>query len=230
MADGENLLIARLPRQERMRLLAMSEPVQLQPGAVLCEPGAPAHHVYFPIDGFASLVTSVEGRRVLGVGMVGREGMLGAQLALGVPATPLLALVQGAGGAWRIEAGPFRREVALCKALHRALNRYLHVLLTQLATTAGCTHFHRVGPRLARWLLMSADRAQADSFQLTHEFLASMLGVRRVGITCAACELQQRALIHYHRGQIRVLDRPGLEAAACPCYALDRRTYDTILA
>jgi CRP-like cAMP-binding protein len=229
VADGENLLIARLPRQARMRLLAMSEPVLLQHGTLLGEACAPARHVYFPLSGLAALVTSIEGQRVLGVGMVGREGMLGAQLALGVLATPLPARVLGSCTARRIDAGLFRRELARCEALHRVLHFYLYVLLTQLATTAACSHFHQVGPRLARWLLMSEDRTEAGSFLLTHECLASMLGVRREGVTEAAGVLQQRALIHYHRGEIQVLDRSGLEAAACACYAIDRHNYDTLL-
>jgi CRP-like cAMP-binding protein len=229
MPDVENLLIARLPHRERQRLLAMSELVQLQPGILLCEPGTPACHVYFPLDGFVALVTALGDLREIGVGMVGREGMVGAPLGIGVAATPMRALVQGEGAARRIAAGRFRRELALGKALHQALDRYLHIMMAQLATAAACTHFHLVGPRLARWLLMSADRAHADSFHLTHEFLARMLGVRREGVTHAAGELQQRALIRYHRGEIFVLDRPGLEAAACGCYAADRLVYDTLL-
>jgi CRP-like cAMP-binding protein len=229
MADMENLLIARLPHRERQRLLAMSEPVQLLPGTLLCDAGAPARHVYFPLDGSVALVSALGDQREIGVGMVGREGMVGPPQGLGLVATPLRALVQGGGAARRIKAGEFRRELALGKALHQALDRYLRIMLTQLATAAACSHFHLVSPRLARWLLMSADRAHADSFHLTHEFLARMLGVRREGITHAAGELQQRALIRYHRGMILVLDRPGLEAAACGCYATDRLVYDTFL-
>lgn len=210
-------------------MLAICEPVQLELGSVLCEPGAPTRHVYFPNDSFISLVSAIEGDPGLEVGMVGREGMLGAQLILGVDAIPLHALVQGAGAARCIEAASFRRELARSKALHRVLNRYLYVLMAQLATSAACTRFHNVGPRLARWLLMTQDRAHSDSFHLTHEFLGYMLGVRRVGITCAASELQVRGLIGYHRGEITVLDRAGLEAVACGCYAADRHAYDQML-
>ena len=229
MADVENLLIERLPQRERLRMLALCELVQLQPGTRLCEPGEAARHVYFPIDGFVALVTTLDGHRALGVGMVGREGMVGAPLGIGSAVTPLHALVQGRGAARRIEASRFRGELALGKALYQALDRYVHIMLAQLATAAACTHFHLVRPRLARWLLMSADRAHAASFHLTHELLAYMLGVRRAGITHAAHELQQCALIRYHRGEIHVLDRPGLEAAACGCYAADRLVYDTLL-
>jgi len=227
---AENHLIALLPRRSRAPLLAMCESVRLELGTVLCRPGEPTRHVYFPNDSFISLVTSVGGEPPgLEVGMVGREGMLGAQLVLGVGATPLHALVQGAGTARRIEAAPFRRELARSKALQRLLNRYVYVLMAQLATSAACTRFHSVGPRLARWFLMSQDRSHSESFHLTHEFLAYMLGVRRVGITCAASELQLQGLVRYHRGEITVLDRAGLEAAACGCYAADRHAYDRML-
>lgn len=229
MTIAQNHLIALLPRGSRSRLLAISESVQLQLGAVLCDPAKPTRHVYFPTDSFISLVTGLDGGQALEVGMVGREGMLGAQLVLGVGATPLHALVQGAGTSRRIEAAPFRRELAASKPLQRTLNRYLYVLMTQLASSAACTRFHNVGPRLARWLLMSQDRAHSDTFHLTHEFLAYMLGVRRVGITGAASDLQRSGLIRYHRGEVTVLDRAGLEAAACSCYAADREAYDRLL-
>jgi CRP-like cAMP-binding protein len=229
MANFENHLIAPLPRQDRMRLLALCESVRLEVGTMLCEPGEPTRHVYFPNDCFISLVTAIEGEPGIEVGMVGREGMLGAHLVLGVDAIPLHALVQGSGTARRIAAAPFRRELARSKALQRALNRYLYVLMAQLATSAACTRFHSVGPRLARWLLMTQDRAHSDSFHLTHEFRAHMLGVRRVGISGAASDLQRRGLIGYHRGEITVLDRAGLEGAACGCYAADRHAYDRML-
>lgn len=230
MAVAGNQLIALLPRRDRLRLLALSESVELELGVVLCEPGEATRHVYFPDECFISLVTTLEGEPGLEVGMVGSEGMLGAQLMLGVSTTPLHALVQGSGTAHRIEAAPFRRELASGKALQRVLNRYLYVLMAQLATSAACTRFHSVGPRLGRWLLMSQDRAHSDSFHLTHEFLAYILGVRRVGITRAASDLQRRGFIQYHRGEITVLDRAGLEAASCGCYAADRRAYDRLLA
>ena len=141
-------------------------------------------------------------------------------------AAPLRAMVQGQGSALRMEAAPFRRLLADNTALQSALNRYVYVLMSQLATSSACTRFHRVGPRLARWLLMSHDRVHADTFRLTHEFPAFMLGVRRVGITEAASELQQLGLVRYQRGVIHVLNRAGLEKAACSCYAADRGAYD----
>jgi CRP-like cAMP-binding protein len=225
MGTAQNHLIERLPRQARSRLIAVCERIPLILGEVLCEPGKATRHLYFPVEGFISLVAPLDGKPVLEVGMVGREGMLGAQLALGVATVPLHAVVQGAGSAWRVGTAAFRVELARSPALQRTLNRYLYVLMAQLAGSAACLRFHQIGPRLARWLLMSQDRAHADQFHVTHEFLAYMLGVRRVGITAAAGVLQRSGLIEYHRGEMKVLSRGGLEAAACGCYANDSQAY-----
>ncbi len=225
MATAQNHLIERLPRKDRTKLLGLCEDVPLVLGAVLCEPGQATRHVYFPVDGFISLVAPIDGKPALEVGMVGREGMLGAQLALGVASVPLHALVQGAGSVWRIGAVSFRAELARSTALRRLLNRYLYVLMAQLAGSAACLRYHAIGPRLARWLLMSQDRAHAERFHVTHEFLAYMLGVRRVGITAAASAMQHSGLIEYHRGEMKVLDRSRLEATACACYGNDQRAY-----
>lgn len=229
MAPVENHLIEILPRKDRLRLLAVCEPVELALAEVLCDPGKPTRHVYFPIDAFISLVALVEGSPGVEVGMVGREGMLGAQLALGVVTAPLHAVVQGAGASWRIGTPAFRRELARSLPLQRGMDRYLYVLMAQQAASAACLRFHQTTERLARWLLMSQDRAHSDHFHVTHEFLAYMLGMRRVGITAAANALQRGGLIEYHRGDVTVLDRPGLEAATCSCYASDRKTYAQLL-
>lgn len=229
MTTGQNHLIEQLPPRERERLLAVAEPVSFVLAELLCERGAPVRHVYFPVDGFISLLTRVDAHPSLEVGMVGREGMLGVSLALGVPGTPLRAVVQGAGSAWRIAAAPYRRELARSPALRAVLGRYVYVLMEQLAASAACLRFHRIEPRLARWLLMTQDRAHADRFHVTHDFLAYMLGVRRVGVTMAAGALQDRGLIAYHRGEVVVLDRAGLEASACSCYAADCRSYASVM-
>jgi CRP-like cAMP-binding protein len=229
LAPVENHLIEILPRKDRLRLLAVCEPVELALAEVLCDPGKPTRHVYFPIDAFISLVALVEGSPGVEVGMVGREGMLGAQLALGVVTAPLHAVVQGAGASWRIGTPAFRRELARSLPLQRGMDRYLYVLMAQQAASAACLRFHQTTERLARWLLMSQDRAHSDHFHVTHEFLAYMLGMRRVGITAAANALQRGGLIEYHRGDVTVLDRPGLEAATCSCYASDRKTYAQLL-
>jgi CRP-like cAMP-binding protein len=218
-----------LPSGNRGSLLKVAEQVQLAQSEVLGGVGEPTRFVYFPIDGFISLITSIDGKPVLEVGMVGREGMYGAQATLNVFTQPLHALVQGPGTAWRVPIGKFRKELARNAALHASLDRYLYVLMGQLASSAACVRFHEIGPRLARWLLMTQDRAHADSFGVTHEFLGFMLGVRRVSITTAAGALQQKRLIEYHRGKVTVLNRKGLETTACSCYAADRHTYAEVM-
>ena len=155
--------------------------------------------------------------------------MVGVQVLSGVLVQPLHALVQGPGSAQRIKIDAFRRELEKGGALRRLLGRYLYVLMSQLASSAGCIRSHPIDARLGRWLLMMHDRAHADRFNVTHEFLAYMLGVRRVGITDAAGRMQRKGLIEYHRGRVSVLDRPGLEAAACTCYAADRQVYARII-
>jgi CRP-like cAMP-binding protein len=225
----QNHLIDRLPRTDRQRLLRLADDVQLPQSQVLGEVSQPTGYVYFPVDGFISLVTSIDGKPVLEVGMVGREGLLGAQVALGVLAQPLHAVVQGPGSAWRIAVRPFQQELTRNSALQKILGRYVCVLMTQLASAAACTRYHEINPRLGRWLLMMQDRAHTDTFGVTHEFLAYMLGVRRVGITAAAGALQKEGLIEYHRGKMTVLDRRRLEAAACSCYADDCRAYQRLM-
>jgi CRP-like cAMP-binding protein len=210
-------------------MLANCESVDLVFADVLCLPGDRIHHVYFPTESFISLVAPVDGYAGLEVGMVGSEGMFGVSLMLGVDVSPLHALVQGAGQALRMNATRFRRQLASSRALRQGLNRYTYVLISQLAQTAACTRFHVVEARLARWLSMTRDRAGSDEFYLTQEFLSHMLGVRRVGVTKAASSLQKHKLISYSRGVISILDRNGLEAAACGCYLADKKTYDKIM-
>ena len=224
-----NRLIERLPRRDRARLLARCTPHDLVLSDVLCEPGKPMSHVYFPTEGFISLLTVASGTHGLEVGMVGSEGLLGAHVVLGVATAPQRALVQGAGSALRIEWRACRAELAQSPALQRLLGRYVYVLMAQQASAAACLRFHEIGPRLARWLLMSQDRARSATFAITHEFLAYMLGVRRVGVTRAAGGLQRAGLVEYHRGALTVLDRGGLEASACGCYAEDSHAYAALL-
>jgi CRP-like cAMP-binding protein len=225
LSRPENYLIELLPGKARQRLLGIAEQVHLVQSSVLGGAGEATRHVYFPVNGFISLVTAIDGKPVLEVGMVGREGMCGAQIALGVLAQPLHAVVQGAGLAWRMPISASREELDRCAPLQLILDRYLYVLMSQLASAAACTRFHQIDARLSRWLLMMQDRAHADTFNVTQEFLGFMLGVRRVSISAAAARLQQETLIEYSRGRVTVLDRKGLEAVSCSCYAGDLRAY-----
>jgi CRP-like cAMP-binding protein len=224
-----NHLLAALPRNDYVRLLANCEQVELTLSAVLNRPGELISHVYFPISSFISLVTPLEGDAGLEVGLVGNEGMFGVTLILGVDVAPFHALVQGTGSALRITAPLFLHEFEQSAALQRELKRYLYVSISQIAQTAACNRFHTVEARLARWLLMTQDRAHADTFYITHVFLAYMLGVRRVGITKAASSLQNRNIISYKRGEIKILNRLGMETIACGCYEADKKIYQLVM-
>jgi CRP-like cAMP-binding protein len=215
-----NSLLAALPGKNYQRLLPGLEPVTLNFGDVLYETGQKMQHVYFPDNSLVSLLTVVNGRMALEVGMVGREGMVGLPLALGSDVSPVRALVQGAGTAMRMKSARFSREIRKSPQLQHGVYGYANALMAQVSQTAACNRFHVVEARLARWLLMTRDRMRSKDFRLTQEFLSHMLGVRRVGVTNAARALQNRKLIDYSRGKISILDDKGLEAAACECYAL----------
>ena len=202
------------------------EPVAVSFGQVLYEPGQEIRHVYFPVDCLISLLTAVDKRRSLEVGMVGNEGMAGMPFILGMGVSGVRALVQGRGDALRMASAPFRIEFDRNQALQDALHRYTYALMAQISQTAACNRYHDAEARLARWLLMTRDRVGSDEFLLTHQFLAHMLGLRREGVSEAASALKQRGLIAYSRGGIRILDVKGLKASACTCYQIVKTVYD----
>ena len=220
----------RLPASERTALLRCGEAVSLPMGEILQQPGMRVKHVHFPLRGFVSLLHRSEGHGEMEVAVVGKEGFVGAHLALGVAEAPFLAMVQGPGDALRIDAEVFCGRMADSPRLRTLMQRYLYVQMTQLATASSCTRHHDITARLARWLLMCRDRNEADEFAMTHEFLGYMLGVRRVGITHAAGALQRQGTLRYRRGRVHLLDPKGLQAAACPCYDADLRTHQRFMA
>jgi CRP-like cAMP-binding protein len=221
-----NSLLAALPHKEGRHLIDQLEQVALTYGEVLYEPGEEIKYVYFPNDSLVSLLTLVDRHQALEVGLVGREGMVGIPLSLGSCISPVRALVQGTGTAMRMNAARFLTELGHSLALHLELHRYTYALMSQITQTAACNRFHVVEARLARWLLMSHDRLRVNPFLLTQEFLSQMLGVRRVGVTNAARTLRKNNLIRYSRGNITILDRKGLEAAACSCYEVVKDMHD----
>lgn len=220
----ENRLLDAMPHKQYLRMLPALEPVTLKFGEVLYEPGQAIDVVYFPGVSLVSLLTLVDHHLALEVGMVGQEGLVGLPLALGVDVSPFRALVQGAGSAMRMKAAHFLQALPLNPQLQLAIQGYTHTLMAQVAQTAACNRFHVVEERLARWLLMTGDRMRSNDFLLTQEFLSHMLGVRRVGVTKAAGELQKRGLIEYTRGSLHIVDRRGLEAASCSCYRVVNST------
>jgi CRP-like cAMP-binding protein len=224
-----NALLAVLPDEERQCFVSLCKLVDMRFMQVLVEPGDRISQVCFPIDGYISMVAPVDNNANIEVALVGNEGMLGISLILGVEVAAQRALVQGPGAALCMDATLFVREYEQSQAMQNILKRYLYVLMGQLAQTAACTRFHVVEERLARWLLMTRDRAHTDEFHITHELLAYILGVRRVGVTMAASSLQQRNLISYRRGKIKIIDHPGLENASCSCYAADREAYEKMM-
>lgn len=217
-AGVENRLLAALPPKDYARLASGFEPVTITYGEVLYEPGERMRDVYFPSSGVVSLLTLVEGHRALEVGLVGREGMIGASLALGTTKSSVRALVQGTGTALRMNAERFLREFRRGPILQRVLLQFTDSLMVQVSQTAACNRFHFVEGRLARLLLMTAERMRSATFHLTHGFLADMLGVRREGVTAAAITLQRRGIIRYRRGNITILDHQALEASSCSCF------------
>lgn len=223
-----NQLLDGLPAELRKTIIGQGEIVDLDFGEVLCEQGKVISHVIFPLSGFISMVKLISDHPPLDMGLIGYEGMLGITLILDIDLSPEQAVVQGAGTGLKL---PTENFIDLLKhsLLLKRLNRYLYIIMAQRAQSLVCARFHRIEPRLARWLLMTRDRARSTHLQLTHKFLANMLGVRRSGITIAAGVLQGKKLIKYSRGDIHIVDRKGLEMEACECYELSKFGYARLL-
>jgi len=222
--EPQNRLLAALPRQVRAHFIADCSLVDLKLGEILFDVGDRVSYVYFPVASFISMLAIVD-KSILEVGMIGNEGICGYPTILGGDVSGMRALVQGAGETLRMKVATFRAYLKTTPALRELLYRYINVVIAQLGQAAACTRFHVVEERLARWLLMTRDRAHANSFEVTQEFLGFMLGIRRVGITKAARSLQKRHLIRYKRGSVVVVDVANLKKAACACYQLDLDIY-----
>lgn len=217
-ATGENLLIDSLPSRQRAGVLSRCEPVQMSAGEVLCKAGDPFQYVYFPIVGSIAMATTLPDGQTLETDSVGREGMLGAALALNINRAYQTGTVWAPCRAQRMKATRVRAALQSNPALFRILQRYMYVVLSELSQKTGCIHFHDVGRRLARELLLAHDRARGDHLSLTHMRLAEMIGVQRGAVTIAATRLQRDEIIRYSRGKIFILDHKRLEAASCGCY------------
>lgn len=213
-----NRILSALSRSEYGRLTPHLEHVTLSAGEILCRSDEPITHVYFPNRGTVSIVSTFEDGASVEVGMVGNEGMFGVCVFLGSISTPHMAQVQIEGDGLRMRADVLKTEFNQCGLLQDLLLRYTQVFITQIAQTAACNQTHDVQGRLAKWLLMCQDRSHSFDLELTHEFIATMLGTRRAGVTVAAGALKQKGLIEYSRGQITITDREGLEAKSCECY------------
>ena len=225
----KNLLLDALSQEIHQHFLADCDEVKLVFGSVLSEPGEAIAFVYFPTSSFISLLMPIDDKSSLEVGLIGNEGMVGIPLLLGVETSSLRSLVQGGGSSLRMPASLFLSQLKNSPTLRQRLNLYTYVTMKQLAQTSACNRFHLVEERLARWLLMTRDRAHSDRFHITHEFLAQMLGVRRVGVTKAAGSLQQKKLISYSRGNVCIHNIAGLEASSCSCYRTARNAYEGIM-
>ena len=227
--DEPNRLLAALPPDEYAGLLPQLSPVRLRLRDVLVEPEQPLEHVYFVREGVGSMLAVEQEGGQVEVGTIGREGFVGLPLLHDADTSAYRVIVQVEGDAWRMGAGAFRRALDERPELRRRCLRYAQHFADQMAQSVACNRLHTLEERCARWLLMTHDRVHGDVFELTHEFLATMLGVRRAGVTVAMGTLQHAGLVTYTRGRVTILDRAALEASACGCYAITRASYDRLL-
>ncbi|HEX8636199.1 MAG TPA: Crp/Fnr family transcriptional regulator [Pyrinomonadaceae bacterium] len=219
----KNQLLAALPRHEYERLAPHLEPMHLPQGKTLAYPGDAIRYAYFPANGMISLLSTTEAGRAIEVAMVGHEGFSGVPIILRVGVAPYWSVVQIPSDVLRISATALRKEFERGEQLHDLLLKYTYALLTHVTQSAVCNSFHTVQERFCRWLLISRDHVKSDTINLTQEFISQMLGTARTGVTMAAVPLQDAGLIRYRRGKITILNRPGLESAACECYTIIRK-------
>jgi CRP-like cAMP-binding protein len=222
----KNGLLAALSPEDVERFFSDLQPVSFLIGHVFYDVGAPFENVYFIEQGLASVLTNLTNGAMVGVGMIGMEGVVGVPVLLGDETSAQRVIVQVPGTALRMKAAPCKAAFDESAAVRGILLRFVAARLNFSALTAACNRVHSMKQRCARWLLMSSDRIQSDVMPMTHEFLSSMLGVRRTGVTAIAGELQRSELIRYQRGQVTIVDRAGLEAAACECYRIDRARFE----
>jgi CRP-like cAMP-binding protein len=225
----QNQLLAALPAAEWARWQPALEPVDMPLGEVLYESGMTMTHVYFPTTSIVSLLYVMEDGASAEIAVVGNEGIVGVSLFMGGETTPSRSVVQSAGRGFRLRGQLLKDEFNRAGPVLHLLLRYTQALITQMAQTAVCNRHHSLDQQLCRWLLLSLDRLQEPELVMTQELIANMLGVRREGVTEAALSLQRAGLINYKRGRISVLDRPGLEARTCECYAVVKKEYDRLL-
>ena len=224
-----NNLINLMPDNVQKNILSKAQLISIELSQIIHVADQSLEYLYFPQDGFISIVQTIDSYPPLEVGMIGREGMLGVELMLGIETALFGAIVQGSGNTWKIKASDFLAIIKDSAELEAVMKAYLAVRMSQIGLSAACEHFHEIAPRLAKWLLMSQDRAQSTVFLMTHEFIALMLGVRRVGVTTSAAEFRRRGLIEYSRGTIEILNRAGLESEACSCYQKNRKIYSSLI-
>ncbi len=225
----KNFLLKSLPKDEFERVVKKLEPVNLPLGKVLYESGDKLNYVYFPTTAIISLLYVMENGGTAEIGVVGNDGVLGIALFMGGDTTPNRAVIQSAGGAFKMSAKDLMAEFSLGGKFHNLLLRYTQALITQISQTAVCNRLHSVEQQLCRWLLLSHDRLDSDKLVMTHDLISNMLGVRREGVTLAAQKLVARNLIKSVRGTMTVLDRQGLETAVCECYKVVNDEYNRLL-
>jgi CRP-like cAMP-binding protein len=228
-SPNQNHILAALPTEELGPLAAHLELIEMRLGEILYEPGGQLQHAYFPTTAIVSLQYVTESGASAETAGVGNEGVVGISLFMGGDTTPSSAVVQTAGHGYRLESRVLKQEFDRAGLMQRLLLRYTQALMTQMFQTAACNRHHSVEQQLCRWLLLTLDRAPSRELVMTQELVASMLGVRREGITEAAGKLQHAGFIRYRRGHISVLERSGLETRVCECYAVVKKELGRLL-